>query len=100
VGLSLLGLIVVRHQVPLTTLNDNQDVAGFVIAVVGVIYAVLLAFVVVIVWEDYGSADKTASDEAAAVGDLYRDAVGVGGTQGLRLEGAIRTYATSVEDSE
>ena len=100
VGLSLVGLIVVRHQVPLKTLKDNQDVAGFVIAVVGVIYAVLLAFVVVIVWEDFGSADTTASHEAAAVGDLYRDAVGVGGTQGLRLETAVRTYATSVEDSE
>ena len=64
------------------------------------IYAVLLAFVVVIVWEDFGSADTTASNEAVAVGDLYRDAIGVGGVQGRRLETAVRAYALSVVDSE
>ena len=100
VGLSLLGLIVVRRSIPLETLKENQDVAGFVIAVVGVIYAVLLAFVVVIVWEDFGSADRTAGNEAVAVGDLYRDAIGVGGTQGRRLETAVQAYALSVVDSE
>jgi hypothetical protein len=100
VGLALLGLIVVRRQVPLKTLKENQDVAGFVIAVVGVIYAVLLAFVVVIVWEDFGSADTTANNEAAAVGDLYRDAVGIGGAQGSHLKTAVQVYAMSVVDSE
>lgn len=100
VGLSLLGLIIVRRRVPLKTLKANQDVAGFVIAVVGVIYAVLLAFVVVIVWEDFGSADTTANNEAAAVGDLYRDAIGVGGPQGNQLKTAVQTYAMSVVDSE
>jgi hypothetical protein len=100
VGLSLLGLIVVRRRIPLETLKENQDVAGFVIAVVGVIYAVLLAFVVVITWEDFGSADRTAGSEAAAVGNLYRDAVGVGGTQGRRLESAVNAYALSVIESE
>jgi hypothetical protein len=92
--------VIVRRRVPLETLKENQDVAGFVIAVVGVIYAVLLAFVVVIVWEDFGSADTTASNEAVAVGDLYRDAVGVGGPQGRRLETAVRAYGLSVVDSE
>lgn len=100
VGLSLLGLIIVRRRVPLKTLKENQDVAGFVIAVVGVIYAVLLAFVVVIVWEDFGSADTTANNEAAAVGNLYRDAIGVGGTQGNQLKSAVQSYAFSVIDSE
>lgn len=100
VGSSLLGLIIVRRRVPLKTLKENQDVAGFVIAVVGVIYAVLLAFVVVIVWEDFGSADTTANNEAAAVGDLYRDAIGIGGPQGSQLKTAVQAYAMSVVDSE
>jgi hypothetical protein len=100
VGFSLLGLIIVRRQVPLQTLKANQDVAGFVIAVVGVIYAVLLAFVVVIVWEDFGSADTTANNEAAAVGNLYRDAIGIGARQGGQLKTAVQAYAVSVVDSE
>ena len=70
------------------------------IAVVGVIYAVLLAFVVVIVWEDFGSADTTANNEADAVGNLYRDAIGIGGVQGRRLETAVQAYAMSVVDTE
>lgn len=100
VGLSLLGLVIVRRRVPLKTLKDNQDVAGFVIAVVGVIYAVLLAFVVVIVWQDFGSADTIASNEAAAVGSLDRDAVGIGGTQGNELKAAVEAYARSVVNTE
>jgi uncharacterized membrane protein YraQ (UPF0718 family) len=99
-GLSALGLVITRWRVPPSRLVKYQDVAGFVIAVVGVIYAVLLAFVVVIVWEDFGSADTTANDEAVSVGNLYRDAVGVGGAQGARLESAVQSYATSVVEVE
>jgi uncharacterized protein DUF4239 len=100
VGLSLLGLIFARRRLDRENLEKHQDVAGFLIAVVGVIYAVLLAFVVVIVWEDFGSADDTANNEAAAVGNLYRDAVGIGGAQGARLEMAVQTYSLSVADTE
>lgn len=100
VGLSLLGLAFARRRFDRNNLQKHQDVAGFVIAVVGVIYAVLLAFVVVIVWEDFGSADTTANNEADAVGNLYRDAIGIGGVQGRRLETAVQAYAMSVVDTE
>lgn len=100
VGVSLLGLIFVRRRFDRDNLQKHQEVAGFVIAVVGVIYAVLLAFVVVIVWEDFGSADTTANNEADAVGNLYRDAIGIGGIQGQRLDRAVQAYAVSVADVE
>ncbi len=96
IGLSLVGLVIARRLIDVNKQKEHQDVAGFLIAVVGVIYAVLLAFVVVIVWEDFGNADTTASNEAAAVGNLYRDAVAAGGPQGLALEQSVRTYAQSV----
>jgi len=100
VGLALLGLLFARRRLDRENLEKHQDVAGFVIAVVGVIYAVLLAFVVVIVWEDFGSADQTANNEADAVGNLYRDAIGIGGVQGRRLETSVQAYAMSVVDTE
>lgn len=99
-GLSLLGLLFTRRRLDRSKLQKHQDVAGFLIAVVGVIYAVLLAFVVVIVWEDFGSADTTANNEADAVGNLYRDAIGIGGPQGRTLEGAVTAYAFSVASTE
>jgi hypothetical protein len=46
VGMSMLlahlGLRVVRRKVPLATLQTHHEVAGFIIGVLGAIYAVLL----------------------------------------------------------
>jgi hypothetical protein len=35
--------------------KEHNDVGGFIFAAVGVLYAVLLAFVVVVVWENLNS---------------------------------------------
>ncbi len=99
VGLSLVGLLIVRKIVARETLEAQHEVAGFLIAVVGVIYAVLLAFVVIIVWEQYVSAENAVGDEAAAVGSLYRDGVALG-AQGRQLRAAVNEYAVSVVDVE
>jgi Protein of unknown function (DUF4239) len=100
VALSLLGLAVVRRSVELNKLTSQHEVAGFLIAVVGVIYAVLLAFVVVIQWEQFSAADNDARAEATAVGNLYRDGVAVGGRPGGALETAVSTYAGYVATRE
>jgi hypothetical protein len=44
----------------------NNEVAGFKFAVVGVFYAVLLAFVVVAVWENYHDTEAAVRNEAKA----------------------------------
>jgi hypothetical protein len=43
------GPVVARHYVELSRLRTNNEVAGFKFATVGVLYAVLLAFAVVVV---------------------------------------------------
>jgi hypothetical protein len=48
-------------------------VSGFTFATVGVIYAVLLAFVAVAVWQNFAQTDNQVQTEANLVGDLYRD---------------------------
>ena len=72
VGLTLIGQTLVRRLVPHGYLAKHNDVTGFVLAIVGVIYAVLLAFVVVVAWEGYNTAESTVRSEAAAASDLYR----------------------------
>jgi hypothetical protein len=47
-------------------------VAGFKFATVGVLYAVLLAFAVIVVWEKFAEAERTVAKEAGAVATLYR----------------------------
>ena len=53
----------------------HTDRAGFILAVIGVIYAVLLAFVAIGVWERFQEAEVRTYDEAGALATVYRDAV-------------------------
>jgi hypothetical protein len=98
-GLALGGLIFVRRSVELSTLESHHEVAGFILAVVGVVYAVLLAFVVVVTWQQFEEARTSAEREAAKIGGLYRDSLALpnGGAQ-MRI--ALHDYARSVVDEE
>lgn len=69
VGLVLLVRQFVHHSI----LKKHNDIAGFVFATVGVLYGVMLAFVVILVWEQYNDAKSTAEREAAQAYSLYRD---------------------------
>jgi hypothetical protein len=50
-ALAVLGLVLVQRLVPWSHRKEFNDVAGFIYAVVGVAYAVLLALVVIGAWE-------------------------------------------------
>ncbi|MBC7911605.1 MAG: hypothetical protein H7Y30_13945, partial [Pyrinomonadaceae bacterium] len=58
------GLRLVRRKVPLEVLKQHHEVAGFIIGVLGAVYAVLLAFVAVAVWNQFEAADVTVAQEA------------------------------------
>jgi hypothetical protein len=49
--LAMIAQILIRRWVGVETLTKNNEIAGFKFATVGVIYAVLLAFSVIVVWE-------------------------------------------------
>src|SRR4028118_1596380 len=65
------GLEAVRRLVPAERRQEHNDVAGFIYAVVGVIYAVLLALVVIAVWEEHEAARATAREEANGLADGF-----------------------------
>ncbi|MCA9863708.1 MAG: DUF4239 domain-containing protein [Thermomicrobiales bacterium] len=69
---SLAGLALVRHFVPPARLAGHTDVAGYIYAVIGVLYAVILAQVVVAAWGEYQDARTAAANEANAVLNLQR----------------------------
>jgi hypothetical protein len=64
----------VRKRIKGEERERNNEVVGFVLAVVGTIYAVVLAFVVVVVWEHYDAAEANSEREVSAVADIYRAA--------------------------
>jgi hypothetical protein len=63
----------VRRLVPSIVVGEHNDVAGYLIAVVGVVYAVTLAFIVIATWENFREARDTVETEAGALRSLYRD---------------------------
>src|SRR5215210_2300890 len=83
----------VRRHVSSDRLRINNEVAGFTFATVGVLYAVLLAFAVIIVWEKFSEAENATAQEAGAVATLYRLADGIGGDPGAALRNGLTHYA-------
>jgi Protein of unknown function (DUF4239) len=68
--------ILVRRWVGVDRLVLNNEVAGFIFAIIGVVYAVLLAFVVIAVWEKFSEGQTSVARESAAAAALFRYADG------------------------
>jgi len=96
--LSICGLRIVRSKVDVQFLKHQHDVAGFIIAVIAVLYGVLLAFAVILVWEQYESAKNAVSSEANELGDLFQVLKGFPTSEGARVQ--LRNYAVSVATEE
>src|SRR6516162_6526608 len=94
--LAMMGPILVRQRIPLARLRTNNEVAGFKFAVIGVLYAVLLGFVVIISWERYYDAEKALAVEAGAAATIYRLSGGLDETTDAALRAAMTAYLKSV----
>src|SRR3712207_6421553 len=90
------GLMLVQRLVPATIRKENNDVAGFIYAVLGVIYAVLLALVVIATWEEFGRARVTVEAEANALAEIFWLAHRLPEPQGRELQELCRSYAEEV----
>lgn len=66
-------ILAVRRWIPPSRLKPHNDIAGFVFATLGVIYGVMLAFVVIDVWEQYDNAKEITDQESSGAFALYRD---------------------------
>ena len=100
VAVSVFGLVLFHLAVPHSIRRAHNEVVGFILAVIGVIYAVLLAFIAVAVWEDFGKADALVQTEANLVGNLYRDTVGLPDPLATGLRHTLFIYAETVVQDE
>jgi hypothetical protein len=97
--LATLGPALVRRFVALERLTTNNEIAGFKFATVGVLYAVLLAFVIIVVWEKFTNAELEVVHEAGAAENIYRLSQGLGDTTGADLRNAVAAYLkTAIAD--
>ena len=98
--LALAGFELVHRLVPAVSRQRHNDVAGFIYAALGVIYAVLLALVVIAVWEEYGAARETVEQEANAAADIYWLADRLPEPRGTHVQELVRSYAEEVVHKE
>jgi hypothetical protein len=97
---ALAGLEVVQRLVPATSRQPHNDVAGFIYAALGVIYAVLIALVVIAVWEEYDAASVTVEQEANALAEIAWLAHRLPEPEGAHIQELARSYAHEVVDNE
>ncbi len=103
VGLPLVTVVVqavVRRAAPGIIEGEHNDVAGFLIAVVGVVYAVTLAFIVVVTWEDFRDARDNTEHEAGALRSVYRDSQALAEPTRSQMSDLSVRYAREVVDHE
>jgi hypothetical protein len=98
--LSLGGLEVVERLVPAQTRQKHNDVAGFIYAALGVIYAVLIALVVIAVWESFQAANDTVEQEANAVAEIFWLGNRLPQPEGTHIQKLARSYAEEVVHKE
>ena len=97
-AVSGLGLLVVHRFVPTDVRRSHNDIAGYVSNVAAFVYAVLLAFLAVGVWDDYGKAQLTVQLEANAASDVFRAAEGIPRPSGGACGRASAPMSTSCSE--
>ena len=95
---SVVGLFLVRCLAPASWLHANNEVAGNYLQTVGTIYALLLAFVVFVVWQQHNDTRSAVEREANELSDFYRIIRALPGTQ--PVQDSIQKYAKVVVDEE
>lgn len=89
-----------RQFVAPDRLIPHHDVAGFLVGIAGVLYAVVLGFLVVTVWVSFDSAQATADLEASDVAELFSFARVLPEPARTHLRQAMADYAFEVRDRE
>lgn len=77
-------------------LRRHNDVAGYLFSAVGVLYAVVLGFVVVVVWQKYDTTVDNVEAEVNATGDLYHVVDGFSEPTRSQVRAGLRSYAATV----
>src|SRR5215510_1551921 len=93
-GLALIGLVLVRRLlIPRLHYHDgaNDAVSGTVQAI-GVFYGITVGLIAVGVWNTNSNAADLVSQEASAVGGLYRDSAGLPAPLSNELTAKLRDY--------
>jgi Protein of unknown function (DUF4239) len=78
----------------------HNDTYGVYFGMVGLLYAILLAFVVVVAWEQFNSAEESTHTEVTRLSNLFRDAEPLPDADQNRIQNGLVVYVQNVIDRE
>ena len=95
-----LGVVLGRKLLHGRVRERHNDVLVPIFLNAGVLFAVVLGFMVIAVWESYDAANTTVEMEAASLVSLYRTTYGLPPETGDKLRDMAQDYAKAVIDDE
>lgn len=94
------GLVLVRRRWPHLSEGTHNDVAGVTIGLLVGVYGIVLAFVIVAIYEDFQAAKETVHEESTELAQLYRDSRAFPAPVREALDRAIGDYTHAVLGEE
>ena len=97
---SLVFLTILRRLWPAPRRSEHNDIIGWQISVLGTTYAVILAFMLWNVWNNFQIARINSEMEANYLVDLFRIAAGLAPEQSKPIRALCREYAAVAVNEE
>ncbi len=94
------GLLLVQRLFSTELRKQANDVAGFIYAVLGVAYAVLLGLMLIAVWEKWNAAETVTTDEANELAGIFYFAHALPQPEGRHIQELVRSYSQVVVEEE
>ncbi len=94
------GCIAFRRRALHLIQATENDVAGVIVSILAGIYGIVVAFVIVVLWEDLRNAQEIASTEANAVAQMVQDSQVFPSPNRLAVSEAVREYVHAIVDDE
>lgn len=95
-GFVVTAQLLIHRRFKETNFEEHNQVGGFIITIAGTLYAVVLGFLTVVVWQHYQDAAQGVAYESAAVADAWHTAVGFPRPIRARIRRDVNAYAVDM----
>src|SRR4051812_5933606 len=99
-GAVLLAVWVVRRAVPETRDGFHAEISAPMLGVVAALFGLLLAFVIIIAYENFLETNADVSREADALSAIVRDSAAFAEPEGRNVSDAVGAYVQAVVEDE
>jgi hypothetical protein len=94
--IALVGLKLTWRWVPALRTGESNDVAGVILGVLAAVYGIVLAFVIVALYEEYRVAGNDVRTEATALSKVYRDSQAFAPPGAIAVKTSVGNYIATV----